>query len=85
MVDMTASPEPAFDTRKAVNKLREKGFSDEQSDGVVEIVSEARADSVTKSDLEPLATRLDVERAVNKILMAGIVGIGILVAILKFL
>ena len=47
----------AFDTHSAVKQLRAAGVHDEQAETLVDIISRAIGDPVTKADLEPLATK----------------------------
>lgn len=47
----------AFDTHSAVKQLRAAGVNDEQAETLVDIISRAIGDPVTKADLEPLATK----------------------------
>lgn len=47
----------AFDTHPAVKQLRAVGANDEQAETLVDIISSAIGDPVTKADLEPLATK----------------------------
>ena len=47
----------AFDTHAAVKQLRASGVNDVQAERLVDIMSRALGDRVTKADLEPLATK----------------------------
>ena len=47
----------AFDTHAAVKQLRAAGVDDAQAETLVDIMSRALGDPVTKADLEPLATK----------------------------
>ena len=47
----------AFDTHAAVKQLRAAGVNDAQAETLVDIMSRALGDPVTKADLEPLATK----------------------------
>ena len=54
----------AFDTHKVVKDLKRTGFNDEQAEAVVSAVGEAVGATVaTKADLDPLATKADLYRA----------------------
>ncbi len=54
----------AFDTHKVVKDLKRTGFNDEQAEAVVSAVGEAVGETVaTKADLDPLATKADLYRA----------------------
>ena len=46
-----------FDTHAAVKQLRAAGVNDTQAETLVDIMSRALGDPVTKADLEPLATK----------------------------
>ena len=46
-----------FDTHAAVKQLRAAGVNDAQAETLVDIMSRALGDPVTKADLEPLATK----------------------------
>ena len=46
-----------FDTHAAVKQLRAAGVQDEQAETLVDIISRAIGDPVTRADLEPLATK----------------------------
>ena len=47
----------AFDTHAAVKQLRAAGVNDAQAETLVDIMSRALGDPVTRADLEPLATK----------------------------
>ena len=46
-----------FDTHAAVKQLRAAGVTDTQAETLVDIISRAIGDPVTRADLEPLATK----------------------------
>ncbi len=55
----------AFDTHAAVKQLRAAGVNDAQAETLVDIMSRALGDPVTKADLEPLATKEFVRAAIS--------------------
>lgn len=56
----------AFDTHKVVEDLKRAGFNDEQAEAVVSAVGEAVGENVaTKTDLEPVATKVDLSAALE--------------------
>ena len=46
-----------FDTHSAVKQLRAAGVNDTQAETLVDIMSRAPGDPVTRADIEPLATK----------------------------
>ena len=56
-----------FDTHAAVKQLRAAGIGDTQADTLVDIISRAIGDPVTKADLEPLATKEFVRAEVSDV------------------
>ena len=49
-----------FDTHAAVKQLRAAGIDDAQAETLVDVISHAIGEPVTKADLEPLATKESV-------------------------
>ena len=47
----------AFDTHAAVKRLRAVGVGDTQAETMVDVISMAVGERVTRADLEPLATK----------------------------
>lgn len=79
---MNSMPAITFDTHAVVKRLQEAGVEERQAEAIVHAISDAVGDHVTKVDLEPLATKADLYRALW-LQAAGI--IGLTVAILRFL
>ena len=63
-----------LDTLKAAKALKQAGFDDAQAEAVVATVGDAIGEHVTKTDLEPLATKAEVAdlRASMQAEMAGL-------------
>ena len=57
----------AIDTLKAVTSLKEAGFNSEQSEAIVDIISDSEENITSKADLQLLESRLT-----NKIYAIGI-------------
>ena len=57
----------AFDTHAAVKQLRAAGVNDAQAETLVDIMSRALGDPVTKADLEPLATKEFVRAEISRV------------------
>ena len=59
-----------LDTLKAAKALKQAGFDDAQAEAVVATVGEAVGEHVTKTDLEPLATKAELAELRSE--MAGL-------------
>jgi hypothetical protein len=57
----------AFDTHAAVKQLRAAGVDDAQAETLVDIMSRALGDPVTKADIEPLATKEFVRAEISRV------------------
>ena len=71
----------AFDTHKVVKDLKRAGFNDEQAEAVVSAVGEAVGENVaTKADLEPYATKADLQETKAELYRAIRVQTGAIIA-----
>lgn len=57
--DQKIGPAMPIDTLKASKRLKALGFTEEQAEGVAELLNETDAASATKDDLYALESRLD--------------------------
>ena len=73
-----------FDTYAAAKLLREAGFDERQAEATVAVVRDAVTERVaTKADIARLATL--IERGVNRLLLAIIAAVGVVIAGVKLL
>ena len=78
-----------FDALAASKALRESGFEDRQAEAVAGVVHAGREGLATKADLDMLATRADLYRAlwIQTGTIAGtiVATVGVVVAVVKLL
>ena len=73
-----------FDTYAVAKLLREAGFDERQAEAAVAVVRDAVTEGVaTKSDIARLETL--IERGVNRVLLAIIAAVGVVIAAVKLL
>ena len=73
-----------FDTYAAAKLLREAGFDERQAEAAVAVVRDAVTEgAATKADIARLETL--IERGVNRVLLAIIAAVGVVIAAVKLL
>ena len=73
-----------FDAYAAAKLLREAGFDERQAEAAVAVVRDAVTEgAATKADIARLETL--IERGVNRVLLAIIAAVGVVIAAVKLL
>lgn len=75
----------AFDTHAAVEDLKRGGWNQSQAEAVVRVFRDAIGEAVTKTDLEPLATRADLADLKATLTWRIVLALGAFAALVRLL
>jgi len=77
----------SFDTLATARAPKEAGLEERQAEAIAEAIQAGQGDLATKTDIETFRAefKADLEKAINRMLLAQIAVAGALLAAIKFL